>query len=180
MVALTNTRSRGSAGSRRESHSANPAKVLREAGHQTSDLLTQLGKATRETAGDLKQEVVEVARTAAETVKEEAQRVLDDQREAVGSKVAKAARLARQFGHALRAVRLDDAAKMTDSAAKRVEKLGDYVKEADVSQVLEDAEGMAREHQALFAGGLFIVGLAVARFLKASRESERSGRKGRR
>lgn len=180
MVALTNTRSRGSSGSRRESHSANPAKVLREAGHQTSDLLTQLGKATRETAGDLKQEVVEVARTAAETVKEEAQRVLDDQREAVGSKVAKAARLARQFGHALRAVRLDDAAKMTDSAAKRVEKLGDYVKEADVSQVLEDAEGMAREHQALFAGGLFIVGLAVARFLKASRESERSGRKGRR
>ncbi len=180
MVALNNTRSRGSSASRRESPSANPAKVLREAGHQTSDLLTQIGKATRETAGDLKQEAVEVARTAAETVKEEAQRVLDDQREAVGSKVAKAARLARQFGHALRAVRLDDAAKMTDSAAKRVEKLDDYVKEADVSQVLEDAEGMAREHQALFAGGLFIVGLAVARFLKASRESERSGRKGRR
>lgn len=180
MVALNNTRSRGSSGSRRESSSSNPAKVLREAGHQTSDLFTQIGKATRETAKDLKQEVVEVTRTAVDTVKEEAQRVLDDQREAVGSKVGKAARLTRQFGHALRAVRLDDAARMTDSAAKRVEKLGDYVKEADVSQVLEDAEGLAREHQALFAGGLFLIGLALARFLKASRESDRSSRKSRR
>ena len=180
MVALNNTKSRGSSPSRRQSPSADPAKVLREAGHQTSDLITQIGKATRETAGDLKQEVVEVARTALDAVKEEAQRVLNDQREAVGSKVDKAARLARQFGHALRAVRLDDAAKMTDSAAKRVEKLGDYVKEADVSKVLEDAEGMAREHQAFFAGGLFLVGLALARILKASRETERSGRKSRR
>lgn len=180
MVALNNTKSRGSSVSRRQSSSSDPAKVLREAGHQTSDLLTQIGKATRETAGDLKQEVVKVTRTTVDTVKEEAQRLLDDQRDALGSKVGKAARLARQFGHALRAVRLDDAAKMTDSAAKRVEKLGDYVKEADVSKVLEDAEEVAREHQALFAGGLFLAGLALARFLKASRETERSGRKSRR
>ena len=54
------------------------------------------------------------------------------------------------------------AGKLDDAAA--------YVRQRDFSGLREDTEELAREHPVLFFGGLFALGLATARFLKASGE----------
>jgi len=163
---------------RRQSDFGQSQNPLQELRHQASGLLREIKTAARETTGDLSRQASEVSRAVSDTVKEEAQRLLDERREAIAGKVGIAAKLARQTGHALRAVRLDNAAEVADAAAGQVRKLGDYLKESDVSQILEDAEQLTRNHRALVTGGLLVTGFALVRFLKASAEPQRSNSNG--
>jgi hypothetical protein len=55
-----------------------------------------------------------------------------------------------------------------DAAAERVEQASEYINEKDLTELLRDAQDAARAHPALAMGGLFVVGFAAARFLKAS------------
>jgi len=134
--------------------------------------MDQIRTAATATAGDVKRQVRQVTNAIVETVKDEAQNLLDEQRDAAVAKVGGASKVARRVAHALRAVRLDDVANLADSAAERAEDLSAYVKESDVTQVLQDAEDLARRHRVLVTGGLFVVGFALARFLKAGEERD--------
>ena len=62
-----------------------------------------------------------------------------------------------------------------DRAADKVDDVGRYIDEHDLRDVMEDVGVVARRQPLLFAGGMFLAGLAAARFLKAS-TGERSGR----
>lgn len=44
----------------------------------------------------------------------------------------------------------------------------DYLRTAEMDQVLDDIQGYARRHPAVFVGTCFVLGFAVARFLKSS------------
>ena len=82
----------------------------------------------------------------------------------------------RGAGHALRAVKAEGLADYVDSAAGAVEQLNQYLEERNLAQVIEDAGEVARRHPGMVIGGMFLTGLALGRFLKASesRQGEES------
>lgn len=53
----------------------------------------------------------------------------------------------------------------------QVERLANYVRNADVHDVTQQVEGLARRQPAVFLGGVFAVGLVGARFLKSSQRN---------
>lgn len=60
------------------------------------------------------------------------------------------------------------------TAAQRMDGMARYVREADMRGLASDAEAFARRHRAVFIGGTFLTGVALARFLKSSRRSAES------
>jgi hypothetical protein len=59
-----------------------------------------------------------------------------------------------------------------DHAAQQVERLSNYLRDRDVSTFLRDTETFARRHPDVFLGGVFLAGLVLARFFKASSERD--------
>jgi hypothetical protein len=59
-----------------------------------------------------------------------------------------------------------------DRAAQQVERLSNYLRDRDVSTFLRDTETFARRHPDVFLGGVFLAGLVLARFFKASSDRD--------
>ncbi|MES2462494.1 MAG: hypothetical protein V4671_18075 [Armatimonadota bacterium] len=55
-----------------------------------------------------------------------------------------------------------------DSLAGQVDRAVDYLRENDIDDLAAQVESFARRQPALFIGGAFVVGVALARFLKSS------------
>jgi hypothetical protein len=109
-----------------------------------------------------------------QTLKEEGERLFEKKKGRVVSRISGAGKLVKQVAHALRAVKADGVAQMVEQTADSVEDATHYLEDATLQQVVEDTGQIVREHQALAVGGLFVVGFAASRFLKAggSRSSE--------
>jgi ElaB/YqjD/DUF883 family membrane-anchored ribosome-binding protein len=59
-------------------------------------------------------------------------------------------------------------ASVADQGADRLERMGSYLADADADEILGRAEEMARQQPWLIAGAGLLVGIAAARFMKAS------------
>jgi hypothetical protein len=151
-----------------------------------SDLSTQSD--VRESGSDgsnMQEKAQEAAGQAQEKAKEAAGKAQEGMREQVeqrarqaGEKVSGTAEDLRSVGEELRKQGKDGPAKLADRAAEQTEKVGSYLSDKDPNQMLHDVEDFGRQRPwAMLAGGL-VVGVAAARFLKASsgsRYRQRSG-----
>ena len=59
-------------------------------------------------------------------------------------------------------------AQYVDMASDQMRRFADQIREKGVADMLDDVHAFARRRPALFIGGAFLVGLGIARFLKAS------------
>lgn len=57
---------------------------------------------------------------------------------------------------------------LLDKAGSQIDQVSGYLRDRDVNGLVQDAENLARTQPALFLGGAFVLGLALARFLKSS------------
>lgn len=64
---------------------------------------------------------------------------------------------------------------LADSAAERLERAADYVRDRNLSGMREDAEDFARRHPTAFLGGMFVAGVALGWVIKSARDAEKSG-----
>jgi hypothetical protein len=55
-----------------------------------------------------------------------------------------------------------------DSLANQIDRAVDYLRENDIDDLTAQVEDFARKQPALFIGGSFVLGIALARFLKSS------------
>lgn len=78
----------------------------------------------------------------------------------------------RHAGQHLRGRQKDVIAHYTDRAADNIDLAIQYVELRDVSELLKEAQSLARRHPEAFWGGAFLVGLVAGRFLKSSNEPE--------
>jgi hypothetical protein len=118
----------------------------------------------QEVAGGVGQKAQEAADTAQDKVREQ----LDQRSTHAGDKVASTAQDMRSVGEELRKQGKDTPARLADGAAEQTERLGSYLRESDSDRMLADIEDFGRRQPgAVLAGGV-IVGIAAARFLKAS------------
>jgi hypothetical protein len=127
-------------------------------------------------------EAQEKARDAAGRAQQSVRQQIDGRATKAGEQVAGAAQDLRSVGEELRKQGKETPAKLADSAAEQTEKVGSYLKESGPDEMLHDVEELGRQRPwAVLAGGLML-GVAAARFLKASSRSryqqERGARPG--
>jgi hypothetical protein len=129
-------------------------------------------EAARERAGAQVGELVE-------QVKHEGEEFLSERKSLVAGQFTNISGAIRRAADKLHDTDSKFIADYVDRAADKVDDVGRYIDEHDLRDVVEDVGVVARRQPLLFAGGMFLAGLAAARFLKAS-TAERSGRSRRR
>jgi hypothetical protein len=143
---------------------------LRESGSDE----TNIQEKAQDAAGQAQDKAREAAGKAQEGMREQ----VEQRARQAGEKVSGTAGDLRSVGEELRKQGKDGPAKLADRAAEQTEKVGSYLSDKDPNQMLHDVEDFGRKRPwAMLAGGL-VVGVAAARFLKASsgnRYRERSG-----
>lgn len=123
------------------------------------------GTSAKEPAERARQQIEE----AAERAKEKGQGFLRGQKDRVASELHAYSSAARKA-----ASRLEDEsdlqlAQYINGAADRLDELSEHVSQRDLGELWDEVESMARRRPEIYYGGMFLAGLAAARFLKASR-----------
>jgi hypothetical protein len=93
---------------------------------------------------------------------------LDRRSTDAGEQLSSVAQVMRHTGEELRSQGNEPHGKLADAAAERMEQVGGYLQRADADSLLSDVEDLARRQPLVAVAGGLVVGLAAARFLKAS------------
>jgi len=118
----------------------------------------------QEAAGQAQEKAQEAAGKAQDTMREQ----VDRRSTQAGERIGGTAQDLRSVGEELRKQGKETPAKLADRAAERTERIGSYLSDSDADKLLSDVEDFGRRRPwAVLAGGL-VVGMATARFLKAS------------
>ena len=159
---------------------AQAAAAQREAGQAGRDMKAAAGQAAhsvKESASHLAHDAAEAAKGAAhdatEAAKQQGRQAIDQRRHAVSQKVS-------NISHALfeGAERLGEevdpsVAQYVSSMAGTVDRAAHYIDERDLGGIADDLQDFTRRHPEWVYGGLFLAGIALARFLKASKQRYR-------
>lgn len=123
-------------------------------------------------------EAQEKAREAAGKAQQNLHRQIDNRSTQAGERVVGTAHDLRSVGEELRKRGKETPAKLADRAAEQTEKVGSYLKDNGPDKMLEDVEDIGRQRPwAVLAGGVAL-GVAAARFLKASSRNRYQQRTG--
>jgi hypothetical protein len=122
---------------------------------------------SQDSAGSNERPASERAAQAAQKAREFAASIVQQQKQRAASGLG-------QFSSAIRdtATRLQDEKDATlagyaEVVAERLERAADYVGTSDPSTMLSDAQRFAKRRPEIVIGGMFVAGVALARFLKA-------------
>jgi hypothetical protein len=85
-----------------------------------------------------------------------------------GEQLSSLAEAMRRTGDDLRSQGNEPHGKAAEAAAQRMDQVGGYLQRADADTLLSDVEDLARRQPLVVAAGGLVLGLAAARFLKAS------------
>lgn len=122
----------------------------------------------QEKAQEVAGQAQEKARDAAGKAQEGLRQQVDERTSRAGEQVTGTAQDLRSVGEELRKQGKETPAKLADRAAEQTEKVGSYLKESGPDEMLHDVEDFGRQRPwAVLAGGM-VLGVAAARFLKAS------------
>lgn len=126
-------------------------------------------------ASGLKEEAKNLAHDAKEQTKQVANQAKDQVNQLVSKQKDQAAERLGGFAGALRdaATKLEGQegiglGRYAGQAAEQVDRFSNYLRQGDLTGFVRDAENLARRNPDLFLGGVFLAGVVLARFLKAS------------
>ena len=114
------------------------------------------------------QQAQEKAHRVAARASDQARSQLDQRSTELGERVTSTADDMRTIGEQLRQQGKDQPAKLAEQAAHRVERVGSWFRDSDSDRLLSDVEDFGRRQPWVFALGGLALGIAAARFLKAS------------
>jgi len=150
------------------------------------DGATEQAKArAQDTAGTVQDKAQQVAGQAQEKAQQAAgqargalRQQVDQRSTQAGEQVSTVAKDVRSVSSTLREQGKDRPAQWADQIAERVERFGDYLRNADGDRILHDVEDFGRRQPWGVVGGGALLGFLASRFLKASssRRYEASGR----
>lgn len=119
---------------------------------------------------EAKERAAEQARTAGVRMRNKGDALLREQKVRVADRLGHYGSAVHRTAHQFEEEQDPVIGYYTHRVADRLDDAAHYLREREWSGLREDAEGFARRHQELFLGGMFIAGLVVARFLKASQD----------
>ena len=135
---------------------------------QKQSTTEQAMQKVQETGGEVRQQMGEKAQELRTQAGEGIRRQLDDRSTEAGGQVTTTADALRRVGDQLRQEGKTGTAQYAERAAQPVERLGQYLTEADGDRLLRDAEQFARRRPWVAVMGGATLGFLVARFIKAS------------
>ena len=124
-------------------------------------------------AGDAAQPVVargaESMREMSDEALGKARDQVDERTTQAGEQMRSVADAARQVGQTLRDQEgKEQPARLVEGMAERVDRLGSYLEESDANSLLDELDRLGRRSPATVMAGGVVVGVLMARFLKAS------------
>jgi len=125
-------------------------------------------------ASNLGNEAKGLAQDVAGRVGETAKGRIASGKDRAARSVGSVADALRQTGQQLRRQDEENLPGYIDTAADKLESVSGYLRDKELSEVVEDIEDFARREPALFIGGAFAIGLLGGRFLKSSAASSRA------
>jgi hypothetical protein len=143
----------------------------------------QGGGSAREQIRGVKDQVVGQARNTLQQARDRASSSLGESKGQFADQFGTIADALRRTTEHLRSEDQQRIAGLTETVARQVEQVADYLRRKDAAAMRVDLENLARRQPALALGGALVLGLIGARFLKSSQrerrlrqESQRYGR----
>ena len=147
--------------------------MAKEATQTAKTKIETLKSAAQEQGGAAIEEIKTATQSATRQAQEAGRDFIQEQKENLAQKVD-------QYTEAMRAacerLRTEDDNVLVGPAQKaldQLERMSGYLREKQAADVLDDLESYARRRPEVVFGGLFVAGLATARFFKASRRRPR-------
>jgi hypothetical protein len=140
---------------------------VKATGEQAKATLEQTKDAVVDSAQQLKDKVTSVG----QDLKGRTQSVVEDGKSKVTSSLDGIASVLGRTTEELQSTELGQLAPYGERLQNLTQSFSDYLKDAKASDLLHDAEALARRQPALFLGGAFALGLIAARFLKSSSQN---------
>ena len=138
---------------------------LREGAEQTKRAANEIGDRVSDKASEL-----------ADRAKEHGRTFLEQQKERVASEISAYSEAAQRAADRLESESDTNLSSYVTSAADHLNRLGNRIREQSLGGLVDDVEDIARQRPEVFYGGLFVAGLAAARFLKASKRQRQRDR----
>ena len=156
-------------------NSPNPSGATGEAGNsgsvaETSDTLSETTGRITQTARETASKVKGAVSSTALRAKEEAQRFAAEKKETTANRITSYSSAIHDTARSLEE-QDPNIAWFTHRTADRLQGIADYVRDRDFAALRQDAEDMARRHPAMFFGGMFLAGIIVGNFVKASQRN---------
>jgi hypothetical protein len=133
---------------------------------------SQMKESVTESASDMATQAGEKMEQAVEMAKHETLSRLDGERERLAESLYTTAHALRQAGQQLREQEQTGIATLTDRVAQRAESASTYLRNRDLSELIDDTEQLGRAHPIIFIGGALGLGMLGVRFLKSSRRQQ--------
>lgn len=149
---------------------AQPRTSERQFGSQdVKEAASQTARQASEQFRDAGQHIRETAQSAAEEAKKQGAGFVQDRKTQAADQLSAFSAAIRSAADRLHEENDHNLAGYAEATAERVESAARYLSERDFSRIADDVESFARRQPELFLGGMFLAGLGISRFLKASR-----------
>lgn len=135
-------------------------------GQQEEGVRERAASAAQDAASTTQEKVIELRSRGADQLRGQ----LDSRTTDAGRQAQDVASALRQSGEQLRSDGKSHAATVTEGAAERVERFGQYLERVNGNELMDDAERFVRQRPWMVAGVALFAGLAASRMMKASSE----------
>jgi len=122
----------------------------------------------REQIRDVKNQVVDQAKSTFQQAKERAGSSLGESKGLFADQVGSMAEALRRTTEHLRSEDQTRIAGLTETLARQIDQVSNYLRNKDAAAMRQDLENVARRQPAVAIGGALLLGLIGARFLKSS------------
>jgi hypothetical protein len=133
------------------------------------------GSSAREQIREVKDQVVGQAKSTLQQARERAGSSLGESKGQFAEQFGTVAAALRRTTEHLRSEDQQRIAGLTDTVARQIDQVANYLRNKDAQAMKTDLENLARRQPALVLGGALVLGLIGARFLKSSQRERRGG-----
>ena len=147
--------------------------MAKETAQTAKTKMETLKSAAQEQGGAAVEEIKTVAQSATRQAQEAGRDFIQEQKENLAQKVDQYTEAMRAACERLRSEEGNVLAGPAQKAVDQLERMSGYLRDKQPADILDDLESYARRRPEVVFGGLFVVGLAAARFFKASRRRPR-------
>jgi hypothetical protein len=130
--------------------------------------MTEVKEQVQGKAEEAKEQVKQATGEAREQTRDRVRTEVDRRSTEAGQQVSDTAQAMRRVGETLREEGKDGPAKAAQQAAGQAERAGRWLQESDADRILRDVEDFGRRKPWAVALGGLALGIAAARFMKAS------------
>jgi hypothetical protein len=153
-----------------------------DSGNRATGTIVEKSRAkSREAAASVKQKaqqtkerVLNKGSEAVHQARDKTRAFAEDRKTQLGERIHGYGSAVHRAAEKLREEEDPNIAHYADMVAERLDQAADYVQSRDPGMILRDVENAARRRPEIFFGGMFLAGLVLSRFLKASSERDQS------